>query len=71
MNQRMSTAKVRRNFCYDVVKMQRDMWTAIDEFTRDNEEVDRVELIQYIMRKTRGAINPMMIEEAINKFNYN
>ena len=59
--------KIRRNFCYDVVKSNLDMWAAIDEFTRDKEEVDRKDLIMHVMRKTRGGLNPMMVEEAIDK----
>lgn len=65
--------KVFRNYTYDRPAIFRDIYIALcdgfDELQLDEfQGVDKQEMIKYIMRKTKGAANPMQIEMILKEF---
>ena len=64
--------KVFRNYASDTAIMYRNIYIALcegfDELQKDFNGVDKQEMIKYIMRKTKGHVNPMQLEMILKEF---
>lgn len=61
-----------RNYAHDMPKMYRDVYTAMcdcfDKYQKDFDGVDERTMITYIMKYTRGSVNPMLLNEILKEF---
>ena len=64
--------KIFRNYACDDVAMYRDVYNALadgfDELQTDLDGVLKSDMIKYIMKKTKGSINPMKLEIILSEF---
>lgn len=64
--------KIFRNYACDDVAMYRDVYNALadgfDELQTDSDGVLKSDMIKYIMKKTKGSVNPMKLEMILSEF---
>lgn len=64
--------KLFRNYTCDDVAMYRDVYNALsagfDELQKDSDGVLKSDMIKYIMKKTKGSVNPMKLEMILSEF---
>lgn len=64
--------KIIRNYAADDVAMYRDVYNALsdgfDELQKDSDGVLKSDMIKYIMKKTKGSVNPMKLEIILSEF---
>lgn len=64
--------KIFRNYASDNVAMYRDIYNALaegfDELQKDFDGVSKSEMIKFIMKKTKGCINPIKLEIILSEF---
>jgi len=69
----MADKKLIRNYCSDTPAMMRDIYIALckgfDEMQDDSfVGVDKGKMIGFIMKETRGSVNPMVLNEILKDF---
>lgn len=64
--------RVVRNYASDDIAMYRDIFIALDkgfnELQKDFSGVLKSEMIKYVMKETKGNINPMKLETILSEF---
>jgi len=68
----MADKKLIRNYAHDMPAMMRDIYIALckgfDEMQNDYEGVDKGKMIGFIMKETRGSVNPVILNEILKDF---
>jgi len=64
--------KLFRNYTHDLPAMMRDIYIALckgfDEMQDDFDGVDKGKMIGFIMKETRGSVNPVVLNEILKDF---